>query len=279
VHELDQLTDINTDKDKDVTIDPHDMNISYGFEKILQAVMEREAIRIKKYIKKQTKADYARISFLDMKLDEAVIKPDSFYLPCYIYTTKHGEYTNNKFINGFTGEYNGKVIYSPWRIGGLTGLSGVAFTLLTLPARLNPATSLALIAVRVAIGAGIGGAIGGIWTRILLYLRDSTEKEDIENESRYNQTTEETKEDKMRKNFIGNTVGNHQNQVLYPYDECLLLGIDPTKRIDTVALKKYYHVKIRQWHPDIHPGQSKLANDMSIKINQAYDTLRHRVDP
>jgi len=50
-----------------------------------------------------------------------------------------------------------------------------------------------------------------------------------------------------------------------------VLGITP--KADEVAIKKAYHKKMMQWHPDKNPNDKQLAEEKTKKIIEAYEVL------
>jgi hypothetical protein len=264
----------NVERNESAIVDGHSMNMSYGIEKIVAAIHEMETNKAKKFIKHHHCADHARVKTLDMHIEHARIVPKSYYVPAYIYKNNLGSnYSVIKVISGYDGTIKGDKCYSPQKVGIAWGSVGLALGLLTLPLRTSPQVTIAMIAARAVISTGMFGGIAATWAKYSSENKYHKHREEMKKEREYNQFTEETDDDKRRKMF-GET-DSKINMALFGYTtECRILGIDPESEVTLDLLKDQYRKNVKKWHPDLHKENTKMATDMTSRVNEAYEELR-----
>ena len=267
-------------RDKSAILDVHSMNMSYGIEKIIAAIHQMETDKAEESIRNDYRADHVRISTLDMHVERARIVPKSYHIPAYIYKNKLGSgHSEIKVISGYDGTIKGDKFYSPQKVGIAWGSIGLVLGILTMPLRASPQVTLAMIGARAAIATGIFGGLAAMWAKYYTEYKYRKHREQLKKEREYNRFTKETDDDKRRKSF-GETdrkinTKEKKNTVLYGYTtECRILGIDPKSEITLALLKEQYRKSLMKWHPDHHKENRKLANDMTTRINEAYQELK-----
>lgn len=267
--DLDQLNQIPSN---DIIVSPHEMNMSYALEKIISEVHKLEEDRVKKYIVSKTNADSVELHNVNLLLDSCKIKLHSFHLPAYVHITKNETHELYKVVSGFTGKYDGEIIYSPIKTGALGSITGLAIGGLSFLFKTNPYVALGTVLFRLGLFTGIGGLFSGLWAKYIHENKYYRARSELKEEKEYNSQTEETDDDIRRKNGP-NTSHNSSQDSLYPEDECRLLGLNHRKKITLNELRNARFEKLKQWHPDITLGDKKIATEMSVRINEAYEKI------
>ena len=270
MNELPRKKNIITPKDDEI-IDSHNMNMSFALEKIISTVHKQELKRAEKHILSYFKADRAKVDFLDLHLNTAKINLFSYHLPAYIYTTNSSDVNYYKIVNGLNKQYDGETKYSLVKtsllgssIGFLVGV--VAFT--------NPSVRLANLVIPIFASTSVGAFLVSSFYKVLSSYNISDSRSNMNNEKDYNSSKYETDDDRNRKN--GEDI--NAEGLLYPEDECRILGLNPTQPITMKQLKDAYFKQIKQWHPDVAPVDTKIATQMSIRIREAFEVLKAKVN-
>ncbi len=256
-------------------VEPHEMNSSYGLEKVISTVYDMEKTRATNYVLKKYSADHVDFTTFNVHTNEANIKPISYHIPAYVYNYKENDKQLHKFINGYTGDYDGQIVYSVWKSLLLGASIGTMLTPLTLIG--TPMLTTSLVATRLLIGVASTSLPAGILSKLYPYIKYKHDTKKIEKDKLYNQNTNETEEDKIRRQQAHELNKKLEGFEEYinnlPVDKCRILGLDPGKEMSLVQLKTAYHNEIKKFHPDIYNGDKQVGEDMTKNINEAYKIL------
>ena len=262
LHELIPLTQTMMG---DAELDPHDMKISYGFEKILAGLYNLEENRVSHYIKKMYCADYVEITYMNMRLDDALIDIKSYHIPAFIYTYPLNDTELCKIISGWSGLMSGEIILSPIKVGSVFGIAvGIGSIFITGPI----GTSILLLRLLLLVSAS-GVTSGAIAHFISMYKHERNNQNRLD-EQNANKEHEQTDGDVER---LHNTQKNNVKYALF-IDECKILGLNSNIEITLDVLKRAYLDQIKKWHPDTYKGDKRLATEMTGRINEAYTKLK-----
>ena len=255
----------------DINIDMHNMNVSFGLEKIITGINELEKDRVKEYIRNKYNADDSSVDKIDVHLEDADIELYSYFVPAYIYIFTHNNKEYYKVLNGYNGMLSGTKIYSHIKfiVSGFISFSSLTLLVLSF----NPYFRLTTFFIsRILMVGSIGGILGGLFASN--YHQYKIKKFTIENKKmeEYNSFTIESDEDIIRRNTVFMLNGGKASIMKFPIDQCNILGLDPNN-ITNDILKHAYYSKLKVWHPDVYKKDKELAKLMTIKVVDAHKVI------
>jgi len=257
---------------------PHEMKFSYAYEKILSRISCIEHTRAENYVLNKYGADHVEIHdfSLHYKIDS---KPFSYYVPAYIHKSEIENLNSFKIINAYDGSAGGNKIYSILKTGLFGAGIGGVLTGLALRAIYPPYAiiSLPMMVAKIAMGSGISGLITGTIARYRNLSHDYDNKLLQEKEGIMNQKYEDTEEDNNNRKIAESMNKKSDyimiNNINYPIDKCLLLGINLDKEITYEIVRKQFLHKVKEIHPDLNQDNKILAEQMTAQLNIAYEEL------
>lgn len=293
ITKIEPLTDsmlIDQDKKRRIVY-PHDMNISFAIEKMMNKLYSIEKDRAINHMLRQHGADHAEVEDLSIHLETADIKLKSYHLPVYVYSFVQDGIVLNKFVDGYTGRYDGDYVLSPMKmffVGSLIGIGAAPFFAAA------PGLGVAAMIVRMALGGmltGIPVSLFGKYRHV--YKRDS-DRISTDADNVHNKTFQETDDDLKRRvdaeqfnsghsstDSTGSRSNTYNDDDRYRYmhvdsiieEKLTLLGLNPKTLPTESVLKAHYYQMVKKWHPDTYQGDKTLANKMTLQINDAYQTI------
>ena len=270
---------VNYKRDR-IIVHPHDMSISFAIEKMINKLHKCEVFRAKKMLLKKYNADHADIENLIIHLENADIKLLSYHLPVYVYTYTciHDKICMYKFVNGYSGRYDGEYILSSMKlflIGSIIGASIV-------PLFVTGTISTILLVGRMILGSLLTGIPAALYAKYRHIFKKKSDKSDRNEYLSYNDTFQETDDDIKRKTNAENF--NQQNKKYHINvnddeikEKLVLIGLNPEVLPSEELLKQHYHDYIKKWHPDVYNGDKNIAKAMTQQINEAYHILLHAI--
>lgn len=266
---------------KKYIIDKHEMKMGYGVEKIINSVYIAEKQRIKNFIMSKYDADHVKVNSIDLDMSSADITLLSLHLPAYIYTLPLINKDIHKIVCGNSGKVGGIELLSPRAafIGSSTLGFIISLGLLAQPLSYPLVSS---VLMRSLIYGFSTGFVTSTLTKISNWYKIRYYDKHIINESKYNQTFEETKDDNQRKTNAENFNENENNDLnkfninLIEDSKYIILGLDPGNRLNYTLtdIKKAYRNEINKYHPDKHKSNNNMFyNEITIQINNAYGEL------
>lgn len=264
---------------------PHDMNISFAIEKMLNKLYSVEKKRAVNHILSQNGADHAEVEDLSIHLDTADIKLESYHLPVYVYSYVRDDLILNKFVDGYTGQYDGDYVLSPMKmfvVGSLIGIGAVPLF------AASAGMTITTMALRMALGGILTGIPVSLFGRFTHIHKRQSDKADTDADNIHNNTFQETDNDVKRRvdaeNFNNGNASDsntYSDKDRYRYmhvdsiieEKLILLGLNPKVFPSESVLKTHYYQMIKKWHPDTYRGDKNLANKMTLQINDAHQTI------
>lgn len=267
VRDRDNFVDITQIK-HDAEIDPHEMKIGFGLEKIIHNVNENERQQVRLDILINHNADESQIDNMSIDIENADVKLYSYYMPTYVHCIKNGNYECHTFVSGYNGRTIGTKILSFPKFYILGSVIGTALSFHPAFAPfLGPSLFIRLF-IRLLIGNFSGGI--GIVAKSYSKIKAFLYKREIDFHIKENSKYMSTDDDVNRIKFAtsNNIVDDKMKSML------TLLGIDYNEQVITSEMiKNRYHILIKKYHPDSYNGDKEFAKNMSQQLNKVYKEL------
>lgn len=232
-----------------IDVQKHEMTKENALEKITTIILDISEKQVINYIKTKYHAD--NFSYT-LKLNFSKIKLINYYVPTYIYCNSENEKKMYKFVNGYTGNYNGQIDYSIMKSALFGSFIGTLLTPI-IPISVIPIVKISICSIPI-------GILTGTFAKIYPYIKYKHDYYTMEKDRLYNQKTY-----KLNMNSINNLL----------IDKYKLLGLDPTKTITLIQLKTAYYREIKKFHPDVYIGNKTIGENITKDINEAYKTLEN----
>lgn len=265
------LVDINNHKENDTIVDPHDMKISYGLEKMVVNLYDLERERASKYIKNKYHADHAKIETLEMHISDSAIHLYSYFVSAYIYNFSFDNKNVIKVVNGCSGKTDGHKIWSVPKFF-MTGL------MLGLPFIFSPLLASFTLFGRLLLCSSIFSVPSSLYAHFSKYINIDEHERQIKKDKNYNEQQVETDDDIYRQNFMFHKYQNHSNNVLsVPQDTLKLFGLDPSNTYTFAQIKKAYLEQVVKYHPDKYKGDKNFATVMTQQLNNSFSEITEKL--
>ena len=223
---------------------PHSMNDTMALNELLACLQCYEQAKAEQYIKMENKSDRARVTEVRMKLEDMTLHRFSYHVPAYLYVTTVDNKKICKIVNGYNGACDGDHVTSTFKVGMGGTIVGTVLAVCSLFVFPIYGGVARLIAIRVGLGTLTGGLIGSLSSHFYTKYQYETSRFDMENDK----------------------IVNKQH-------DFALLELQVDTELSLTILKNAKIKQTKKWHPDVYKGDRKFANVMTVKINDAYESL------
>jgi hypothetical protein len=205
-------------------------------------------------------------------------------MPAYIYNFSPDDDNTKliKIIDGTSGKIVGDKVYSPFKTMLVGGIIGIIITPIFgafggIGSIGLGATGITFLLSRSLIGGVVAAVPAGFWSmyshKLTKMMQNGRKEVEIHENQQYDKSA----------NFNNPNNSNSSNSFYkFTYnvsdsldEKYILLGLNPSKKkyITCSDLREGYYKQLRKWHPDVYNGDKTVANDMTIKIKEAFNEL------
>jgi hypothetical protein len=269
---------------------PHQMAQSMSMEKTINSINKLERDRLITYIKSKFNADHVRINSFDVELSRSKIKSESFHMPAFIYKYAINGTPMYKIVDGYNGACAGDVAYSPTKSVALsiatTTVVAAGVLLATQTIRAPSILFSGLVIIAVAIPVYFWSGMRHVWFAQKYQMKTNSSHA---HNGRFQYTIQDhiriNMVDKFNASDVNWNIVDEENyrfnsdevsaDMLSDYE---VLGVSEIG-LTCQGLKTAYRKQLMIWHPDHCDIKDKVkANDMTVRINAAFDNLLKKVD-